>query len=546
MNCLVVIPARGGSKGIPRKNLRPVAGMPMIYYAIEACLKADSVNRVVVSTDDEEIALFAQRFGASILMRPENLADDVATLDPVIIHCTQQAEQTFGEKYDLVVTVQPTSPLIKSADIDGAVGKIVADEGLDTVLSVVDDRHLCWTLVNGKPVPAYTERVNRQQLPPNFRETGAIIACRRAQLVRGTRIGGRVALLEMPQGRSFDIDEITDLYLCESVLNRKRIVFAVLGYPSVGLGHAYRAAMLAHEMVQCDIHFVCEEKSALAAEYIAGHNYRVHVCPDGDMLKTIRAISPDMVINDILDTDAVYIHGLKELGCKVVNFEDMGSGYKGADLVINALYPHQIPSDHVLAGSKYFCLRDEFLFAPHNHISDKVSRILVTFGGVDEGNLTARVVGLIAHWCQRQGITLDVILGPGFAHRDELDSIAKLYPTDLINIINKTNRISEYMCQADMAITSGGRTVLELASLSVPTVVICQNRRETTHTFASSDNGIVNLGFRGEITDQDILETIRSVFIDEELRQTMRSKLQKMDLTKGKQRVVQLITALFR
>jgi spore coat polysaccharide biosynthesis predicted glycosyltransferase SpsG len=96
-----------------------------------------------------------------------------------------------------------------------------------------------------------------------------------------------------------------------------------------------------------------------------------------------------------------------------------------------------------------------------------------------------------------------------------------------------------------MAITSGGRTVLELASLEMPTIVICQNRRETTHTFASSENGIVNLGFHGEVTDEDILETTKSVALDRDLRRTMRKKLKKLDLTKGKQRVVQRIMGLF-
>jgi spore coat polysaccharide biosynthesis predicted glycosyltransferase SpsG len=419
------------------------------------------------------------------------------------------------------------------------------DASLDTVLSVVDDRHLCWSLADGKPKAVYTARVNRQQLPPNFRETGAIIGCRSAQLEKGTRIGGNVALLEMPQERSFDIDSISDLYLCESILNRKRVVFAVVGYPSVGLGHAYRASLLAHEMVQCDIYFVCEEKSALAAEYIARHNYRVLVCPDGELLKTIRETSPDMVINDILDTDASYIHDLKELGCKVINFEDMGSGYKEADLVINALYPHQLPCDHVLVGPEFFCLRDEFLYISRNRIADDVLRIMVTFGGVDEGNLTARVTALIAPWCLEQGIALDIALGPGFAHNEELDSVVEQYPDSLIRIINNTTRISEFMCQADMAITSGGRTVLELASLEMPTIVICQNRRETTHTFASSENGIVNLGFHGEVTDEDILETTKSVALDRDLRRTMRKKLKKLDLTKGKQRVVQRIMGLF-
>ena len=186
MNIVAVIPARGNSKGIPRKNLRPMAGHPLIYYAIKSCLGAASVSKVVVTTDDEEIALFATRFGAEVIMRPTELGEDHVTLDPVISHAVDNS--IVGNDIDVVVTVQPTSPLITSEDIDGAMARFNV-ESCDTVLSVVDDRHLCWSIRDGNPIPDYTERVNRQQLPLKFKETGAIIACRKSVLLTGTRIG---------------------------------------------------------------------------------------------------------------------------------------------------------------------------------------------------------------------------------------------------------------------------------------------------------------------------------------------------------------------
>ncbi|MGH8630308.1 MAG: cytidylyltransferase domain-containing protein, partial [Burkholderiales bacterium] len=112
INVLAVIPARGGSKGIPRKNLRPLAGKPLIWYAIQACLAVRPRMRVVVSTDDEEIALFAERFGAEVLQRSPALAGDEVTLDPVIVHVVQQSEERWRERYEVIVTVQPTSPLL--------------------------------------------------------------------------------------------------------------------------------------------------------------------------------------------------------------------------------------------------------------------------------------------------------------------------------------------------------------------------------------------------------------------------------------------------
>ncbi|WP_026640771.1 cytidylyltransferase domain-containing protein [Bordetella petrii] len=544
MSVLVVIPARGGSKGIPRKSIRPVAGKPMISYAIRAALAAQGVDRVAVSTDDEEIALLSQRFGAEVLMRDASLAADQVTLDPVVVSAATQAERRYGQQYDIVITVQPTSPLVQATDIERALALFSAHPDADTVLSVVDDRHLRWTLRDGQPVPDYAARVNRQQLPPSFRETGAIIACRRGQLQAGTRIGARIQLLEMPAERSFDIDSVADLFLCESLLARKRIVFAVVGYPAVGLGHAYRAAMLAHEMVRHELHFVCDAGSELAADYLRQFNYAVTIAPAGGLLDTIAGLQPHLVVNDILDTEADYIDGLHALGCKVVNFEDLGPGHERADLVFNALYPGRSSLPQVRCGAEYFCLRDEFLYAPHMPVHDNVARVLVTFGGVDEGNLTARVLDLVAPVCQARGIALDVVLGPGYAHQDDLRAVLARHVDARIAVTQSTKRISDHMARADVAITSGGRTVFELASLGVPTLVVCQNRRETTHTFAGSEHGVMNLGFRGDVTDAQLSQAFATLLADAALRRDMRARMQALDLSQGKARVINQMLAL--
>jgi CMP-N-acetylneuraminic acid synthetase/spore coat polysaccharide biosynthesis predicted glycosyltransferase SpsG len=542
---LAVIPARGGSKGIPRKNLRPLAGKPLIWYAIRACLAAKAMTRVVVSTDDEEIALFAERFGARVVRRPTALAADDVTLDPVIIHATRQCEQAWGESYDVVVTVQPTCPLLGAADLESAI-RIFAESNVDTVLSVVDDRHLYWTVKDGTPVPAYAARVNRQQLPPSFRETGAIIACRRAQIERGGRIGSRVALYEMPPERSLDIDTPVDFFLCESILLRKRIVFAVVGSPALGLGHAYRAVTLAHELVRHAVSFVCPRSSELAIEYIKRHNYPVEVCDSSALLDTVLALQPDLVINDILDTDAQYVKSLKSSGARVINFEDLGGGGRHADLVVNALYPHPSPLEHVLVGADYFCLRDEFLHLPVIDKSRQRRSVLVSFGGVDEGDLTARVLRLLTPLCRERNVDIDVVTGPGYGHHSALTELAAQLAYAGLHIVPVTQRISDYMCRAELAVTSGGRTVLELAALRVPTIVICQNRREMTHVFASAAEGILNLGYRGDVSDAQIAAALTRLLDDGKARQEMRAHLERCDFTQGKRRVIERIEAVLR
>jgi CMP-N-acetylneuraminic acid synthetase/spore coat polysaccharide biosynthesis predicted glycosyltransferase SpsG len=543
MKTIALIPARGGSKGIPRKNLRPVAGRPLIYFAIQACLAASCIDVVAVSTDDEEIALFAERFGAVVLMRPPGLADDFTTLDPVIAFAVNQAEQQLDMYFDFIVTVQPTAPLISSGHISDAVRDLQSND-IDTVLSVVDNRHLNWTMAGGIPKPQYTERVNRQLLPECYKETGAIIASTRSQLMTGTRIGERVHLLQIPHDKSIDIDTYSDLAICELLLQRKKIVINVIGYNSVGLGHVYRGLTLAHELIHFDLEFVCEKRSDLALDKIRDQNYSVRVCENGRFLDACLELKPDLVINDILDTDEEFITQLKQAGLQVINFEDMGSGAEVADLVINALYSGENLPDHFLIGSPYFCLRDEFIYLPEKLFSANVNRILLSFGGVDEGNLTLRCLKLVSPACLENGISIDVIIGPGYLHKQQLLSCVDGLDYLDITVSEDTRRISDFMYRADLAMTSGGRTVLELAALKVPTITICQNERETMHSFASVENGVVNLGHRDSVNDDEIQKTVKDLMKNDGARKGMVDKMCACDLVNGKRRVIEKITKL--
>lgn len=544
-NNIVIIPARGGSKGIPRKNLRPLNGFPLISYSIKAALQSELAGIVVVTTDDDEIALLAERFGAYVIMRPAHLGGDAITLDPVIRHAVEYCEKQFNAKYNNIVTVQPTSPLIRSEDIE-AIFSLLKETHCDTAQTVVDDRHLCWGKENNKAFPLYKERVNRQRLPQQFKETGAVIGCSREQLSLGSRIGNHVELYEVPQNVSFDIDTFADLYLCEAMLYRKLIVFTVVGYAEVGLGHAFRTIMLAHELVQYDLLFICEESSDLAIDYIKSNNYTVQVCAKGELANAVIEQKASLVINDILDTDESYMMQLKNEKLSVINFEDLGAGHKLADLVINALYPHQVPNSNMLVGAKYFCLRDEFLYIDKTKVNIKknVSKVLITFGGVDEGDLTLTTLKEIAKYCSKNKIAIEIIVGPGYKYAANLNTALSAIKGTDYSLISSTKRISEHMLSADIAITSAGRTVLELAALKVPMVVICQNVRETTHTFASSKHGILNLGYRNKLNKDEILNAFKKVVEDLPLRKLMIEKMEELNFEKGKSRVISKIKSL--
>jgi len=547
---IVVIPARGGSKGVPRKNLRPLNGRPLIYYTIAAALGADGVNAVIVDTDDQEIALFARRFGARIQMRPDELAGDTVALDPVIRNTVRIFEEETGAKVDNVVTVQPTSPLVRSEDIEKAL-RLLETPDTDTVISAVSDRHLTWRKTDDGFLPNYTERVNRQFLPEVYRETGAVVACRAETLrATGSRIGRHIQLLIVPHDRSIDIDTYQDFAVAEFLLKRRRVAFVVVGNRDLGLGHAYRTLMLAHELVDQDLHFYCLHDSEMAAELIARSNYSVEVITTEALLRHFGSETPDLVINDILDTDADYVVALKKLGCTVVNFEDLGLGAEVADRVYNALYPHQLPLPHIRVGARYFCLRDEFIHGLEKQsaagAARPVQQVLVTFGGVDEANLTVKVVESVAAICQARGIRLDIVAGPGYAHMQQLDAVvARLRTQGLeVAVTCAPAAMSEHMAAAQIAFSSAGRTVFELASLRVPTVVLCQNARETTHTFANAANGFFNLGLGVSATSADILKSFERLVDDAALRSSMTERMAANDFRAGKETVVSEIKDL--
>jgi len=218
MHTVAIIPARGGSKGVPLKNIREVAGRPLIWYVIEACRQADSVDRIVVSTDHDDIARVAQECGAEVpFMRPEQFAGDLVTLDPVIYHAVTTLEAANGTEIDVVLTVQPTCPLLRPDTIDRSVATLMAGD-YDSVIMVKEIRHLYWRRVNGQFEPLFAKRANRQELDPLYSETGAVFASRRAIITPHDRLGSNIGHVIGSEQEAIDIDTEIDLRLAELII----------------------------------------------------------------------------------------------------------------------------------------------------------------------------------------------------------------------------------------------------------------------------------------------------------------------------------------
>ncbi|WP_329137288.1 N-acylneuraminate cytidylyltransferase [Streptomyces sp. NBC_00670] len=217
---LAVIPARGGSKGVPAKNLAPVGGVPLVARAVRECRATRLVTDVVVSTDDHAIAAVAREAGAEVVLRPAAIAGDTATSEAAVRHAMDAHEALHGAPVDVVLLVQCTSPFLVREDIDGVAGAVV-EKGADTAVTVAPFHGFVWR--DGEPDDSEADgghgvnhdksyRPRRQDRPQDLLETGAAYAMDAAGFrTHGHRFFGRTDLVRTDPARVLEIDDPHDL-----------------------------------------------------------------------------------------------------------------------------------------------------------------------------------------------------------------------------------------------------------------------------------------------------------------------------------------------
>lgn len=232
MRVLGLIPARGGSKGIPRKNIRPLGGKPLLQWTAEAALGANLLTRVVLSTEDEEIAAVGRSCGLDVpFMRPMELARDETPTLPVVQHALHALEAS-GDTFDAVCLLQPTSPFRLADDIDGCIallGSSTADSVV-TVLPVPAEHNPHWVyfgVPNGElrlstgesqPIP------RRQSLPPAWHREGSVYVTRTAVVLDGSLYGARVVGYPIDASKSVNIDDMDDFARAARIIRRRETV----------------------------------------------------------------------------------------------------------------------------------------------------------------------------------------------------------------------------------------------------------------------------------------------------------------------------------
>lgn len=448
---LAVIPARGGSRGLKRKNLLPNPdGAPLFLASARAAANAGC--HVIVSTDDTEIGSIATVNGFDIHWRNGLYAD--VPVDKVVeaaaIHVNHQGPVLLVQP-----TVQPITPDILTAFIKDAETSGVATQGAHT------DRHLTWH--RGQLLSA---RVERQQLADwPLRETGL-------RWWPGLPLGHPPRVTTVPL--LSDIDTAGDY----RALPSGRLVRLVFTANKLhGSGHLRRALLLAERLQHHHLEFQPTlDTEAWAVETVKDRGWTI---ADPFSTDTI----PDVWINDTLDTDPLIVADPAYMAAASrLHLEDSGPGRRYADATINALY--HTPGTYT--GAKWADIRPEFLHTPYV-VRQSAKQAMLMFGGTDPSGLGERVAHLLKGVC-------DVDL---------------IRPED-------GRMVAAAMQNADVLVTSGGRTVFEAAAVGIPTVVLSQNVRETTHTHLGVGN--LHLGLGRLVTDSTIMHTVLTLLNDYSLR----------------------------
>ena len=220
MKIIAVVPARGGSKAIPKKNIRMLAGKPLICYTLEEARKSKYLDRIVVSTDDYEIAGICRKLGAEVIERPPELATDTSPTEDALIHVLETLKRNEGYEADAVVTLEPTSPLRTHELIDICIETLLSND-CDSVMSVTETRECFGSIVDGKfEYLIKDQRRRRQDREPMYKESSTVYVTKTDTLLkRKSVIGERLYAVVARDDEAIDINTPLDFVIAEAVMH---------------------------------------------------------------------------------------------------------------------------------------------------------------------------------------------------------------------------------------------------------------------------------------------------------------------------------------
>lgn len=533
MKKAVIIPAVKKNVAFYDDLIKRLAGHSLIERSINKAKEIVGEEDIYVVTDSEEIRLISQRkninhfFKKSLKLLPGSIVENLT--------CFLSA---IADKYQTFILLSPYAPLLEAWEIQKALNEF--ELGKEKLLVPVKNK-FSRIFTN--------DRKSAYEILDGGREHAVLIESQAFQIIDSVLIqSGKLKAYLQPHvyllnQDLIEIQSYQDWWVCEKLLKRKKIVFRVIGGMEVGMGHIQRALTLAHEINDHEIRFVCEEQSRIAVEKLAGDDYWVGIFKPEEIEAQILALGPDLVINDILDSDPDYIKKLRKSNILVINFEDLGAGAGLANLTINDLYDEPlVPGKNILWGREYFFVREEFNDAKPNQFKEQVHSLLIMFGGTDPSDYTRKVLHVIKDYCGQKNIKIYVITGVGYPFIRELErEISQITDTE-IEYHHSIGVVSNIMEKVQIAISSNGRTVYELAHMNIPAIVLSHHERESMHRFACEENGFCPIGICcGLETEERIMINLKHFVEDNSYREMLFHRLEPLQFLKCKGNVVKLI-----
>jgi spore coat polysaccharide biosynthesis predicted glycosyltransferase SpsG/CMP-N-acetylneuraminic acid synthetase len=552
MRIIFVVPARGGDHEVPYLNIKKLGAHPLIGHTLEEAKKSRFPHRLIVSTDHPKVKEVAEKYDAEVpFLRPEELATDDAELKSIVRHAVTFVEEKENIRFDVVVTLQATSPFRSARQIDEAIQTLLDGEKLDSVISLKELRSLTWRMRSGTLEPVFEKAGRRSELEPLYHEDGAIRVQWRPVLDSEDRLGKRVGYVLMDKMSALTIHDIYDFWLAERLENMPRVLFRVDGGGETGMGHIYRSLAAAEALVKlkptADICFLMRADRPDGAQYVSRQGYQVRILPGDEVsaLPAIRDYSPNLIVNDLPSVNDAYLRSLAKLGASTVNFvdslADIENPQEAAAVIIAALADGQVEIDDYHAGPAFAILREAFQKRSAN-IAERGRRVVLSFGGSDPQKLTLKALSALAPLTVSvPDLEVTAVLGLAFSHRVELDELLKSLPYRP-RILSHVEHMADILVEADLVLCSGGMTVFEIAALGRPGLVLCQNAKEEARMqrFAR-DGSILHLGLGTEVDEAVIREKTAEILNDRVARGRMSEAGAKLVDAQGATRVANVM-----
>ncbi|HET7292537.1 MAG TPA: hypothetical protein VFM88_08940 [Vicinamibacteria bacterium] len=526
---IAVLPARGGSDRVPYLNVKRLGDRPLLAWTIEAAQLSGVVDRLVVSTDDPAVAETARAHGAEApFLRPAELAGDIPSLKPVVVHAVREVEAQ-GDRFDVVLVLQATSPFRGAPEIRAAVERLLAG-GFTTVLSVTEERELAWRAEGAALVPLFDRPGRRDQQAPVYKENGAVVALRRAVLDDESRFGSRVGFLPLDKRAAFTVRDLEDFWMAERLLREPRVLFRVDGSVSMGMGHVYRSLAIAdalRDTSRAAIAFLMTAQHVEGLKTVAGYGYPVRLAGESSLdtyLELVRDYSPDILINDLPSVDRSYLAALAHIGATTVNLvdtlDDLEKTEAYAQLIVSVMNEERETPENFYGGPGYAILRRHFRDTGEKQVRERPRMVLLTFGGSDPQGLTLKAARALE--TLPGGIELVAVAGPAFSYQREFEALQGVLKRKVTLMRQVEGHIADLMFEADLVLCSGGMTVYEIAALGTPGLVLAQNTREEARMRAFARRGSVEfLGLGSDIGEEEIARRVRELLGDVARRREM-------------------------